>query len=127
MKKRYFIITLSIALSLFAACRKDKQPPPFSATGYWNGVMLYYDVSLINREDGTVRFYIQVPNGDTAATVMQKLDGTYTSKANSYHAVFPLGEDSSFLDARSLSSGQMEGTYSATSALGVHFLIDLKK
>lgn len=128
MKKRTIIITICAAVVLITACKKDKEAVPLSATGYWKGQAVYYEVVLINKEDGNVGYYIAVPNGDTA-TATAKLYGTYVLNGNLYKAMFPSGTDTSFIEAtlREHEPGFMKGYFFAKSVPGTKIPLELWK
>ncbi|MGB4845807.1 MAG: hypothetical protein WBP16_15185 [Ferruginibacter sp.] len=128
MKKRSIIITICAAVMLITACKKDKESIPVSATGYWTGGVSIYDVVLLNRENGTTRLFMAVPNGDTAAAT-GKVDGTYTLNGNMYRAEFPSGMDTAIIETiiKEDEPGLMKGYYTTKLTPGTRFPAELRK
>jgi hypothetical protein len=76
-------------LSLFS-CKKDNATvPQFSAAGYWEGNFLVpapVVTVILNKSNGSSRFYgLSTGNPDTALAPL-KFDGTYTVNGEIFHA-----------------------------------------
>lgn len=125
MKRTFFILLAIVSLSV-VACEKDENIP--SAKGYWKGMISFYDAALMNHENGTSRLYVQVPDGDTAATIQLKADGYYTENGRLYRGVFyPGGSDSLVLELTQTSAGELEGRVINPATPGVSLPVDLHR
>jgi hypothetical protein len=117
MKKRTSLLTVCLAVLLAFACKKEDHTPPFSPVGYWKGNVYLYNSYLLNRADGSSRFYWRVQGSDTTAEMAFKLDGRYTMRGNTLHAfyLYPGStSDSLLLETYHLSPELISGTIVST-------------
>ena len=85
MKKLSFAV-----LVIISAISCKKETTQYSATGLWFGNVYVANCGMVNRPDGTCRFYEEVGLYDTA-TASIKADGTYTVSGNRYRAEYYVG------------------------------------
>jgi hypothetical protein len=124
--KRTVIIILALT-SFIISCSKNDNDAPLAAKGYWKGMMVYYEVAMLYRDNGTIAAYIQVPNGDTAAAMQGKFYGTYIENGNGSVAKFWSGSDSIFLVMTQVSPGLMKGHWSAKAQPGIRLPVEISR
>lgn len=79
-------VTCTLVL-IATSCSKDKNTtPPFSATGYWKGSVYLFNCAMLNRDNGTTRFYFNMTGFDSS-TAGTKFDGTYTLTNGVYNSL----------------------------------------
>ena len=86
MKKIRSGVAAVLALALFWGCKKDKDPvPALTPVGKWEGTFISNAVTLmINRADGSCRFYVLQFGFDTSSTTL-KFYGTFKVKNNIFY------------------------------------------
>jgi len=82
----------------------------FSPEGYWTGKFGFFeDMGVLNRPDGTSRFYaLSTGNPDTAVAPL-KFDGTYTVRGNVFHADYTDTRNTIHLETSHTTSNSMSG------------------
>lgn len=82
----------------------------FSAEGYWAGKFGFFeDMGVLNRPDGTSRFYaLSTGNPDTAMAPL-KFDGSYTVRGNVFHADYTDTRNTIHLETSQTTSNSMSG------------------
>jgi hypothetical protein len=116
---KIFLILFVIAALTFIACKKETKKPSFSPVGYWKGNAYIVHVAILNRPNGTSRFYYQIP-GDTANSVM-KLDGTYSVAEDMFKSSY---EDNGVIysfEAYDLSKDVISGLYITSQGVAAPF------
>ncbi len=97
MKKTFVTIIAGMALT-FPACKKETHTEPFNPVGYWKGYMYYYSTAILNRADGTSRFFIQIFEGDTSDNSgCLKYEGRYTVNGNNFRSSYKAENNDNFI------------------------------
>jgi hypothetical protein len=110
MKKINATIMIIAAMSFLISCKKEKEiAPTFSATGYWVGNFGVFEVmGVLNRPDGTSRFYSLTGNLDTTR-VVTRYDGTYKVKGDIFTSDYFSGDGQLHLETSRTTSNSMTG------------------
>ncbi|MGN6292763.1 MAG: hypothetical protein ACTHMV_08475 [Chitinophagaceae bacterium] len=127
MKQQAIVLFAVMGVLSMVACKKDNDTPKFSAKGFWTGKVYLYDAALLNRDNGTTRFYIGMTNSDTA-TALNIVEGVYSAGENIFEAAYPVGnDDTAYLKTDKTLAGLMSGSYRTKNVPGVSFPFEFKK
>jgi hypothetical protein len=110
MKKISATLIIIPVLILLISCKKDRDiAPAFSAMGFWVGNFGVFEVmGVLNRPDGTSRFYSLTGNLDTTRAVT-KYDGTYKVKGDIFTSDYFSGDGRLHLETSRTTSNSMTG------------------
>jgi len=111
MKKLNTALVIIPVLILIISCKKDNDTASvLSPEGYWTGNFGFFEsMGILNRPDGTSRFYqLSTGNPDTARAPL-KLDGTYTVWGNVFHADYSDTRNTVHLETSHTTSNSMSG------------------
>src|SRR6516162_7661211 len=92
MKKTAIIMTVFMAVFSLTACDQKEEEYQISPVGYWRGTAAGAQTAILNRENGSSRFYLRIPGTDTANSVL-KVDGTYKHTDEAFKGIYPNDED----------------------------------
>jgi hypothetical protein len=113
MKNTKILIALSIVALCITSCKKENVQP-FKPGGFWDGTVYMYHTAILNRENGQSRIFFRILGTDTTNTSITA-DGVYTVSGSSFKArYFFNGDDTLFLESRSVSADLITGKYFST-------------
>jgi hypothetical protein len=104
----FFIIPVLI---LIISCKKDNDTAPVLAPeGYWAGNFGFFEnMGILNRPDGSSRFYTLLAGNPDTARAPLKMEGTYTVRGNVFHADYSDTRNTIRLETSHTTSNSMSG------------------
>lgn len=115
--KRFGLFAIVVpGMSLCFSCKKDSNPPAFSAQGFWIGSFFSgATMAVLNRPDGSGRLYLLTTLGQDTSTNSVKLDGTYSVLGDVFAA--------NYIDTSGTTYVNVQSTHTSANSLeGVFFL-----
>ena len=118
------IITAFIAVLSLTACEQKEEDYQISPVGYWRGHAAGFQTAILNRENGSSRFYFKIPGTDTANSTV-KMEGTYKHTDDAFEGKYPSADDTVSLQCSYISEQEMFGFITLISAEPIS--IDLER
>ena len=110
MKSIKITTAIFVMVLLVSACKKEHQEPlaSFKPDGFWRGNAAHHHMGILNRPDGTSRFYYRIYGLDTAGATIG--NGRYSLNGNSFKAEYIMsGGQTMYLESGSLADKQITG------------------
>jgi hypothetical protein len=117
-------LTVFIAVLSLTACEQKKEDYQMSPTGYWRGHTEGFQTAILNRKNGSSRFYFKIPGTDTANSKV-KVEGTYKLTDCAFEGKYPSADDTVSLECTMISEQEMFGFMTLISAEPVS--VDLER
>ena len=108
MQRTAITITVFMAVLSLTACEQKKEDYQMSPVGYWRGHAAGFQTAILNRENGSSRFYFKIPGADTANST-QKMEGTYKQIDCAFDGKYPSADDTVSLQCTLISEQTMVG------------------
>jgi len=115
MQRTAVTLTVVIAVLFLTACDQKEEEYQISPVGYWRGTATGFQTAILNRENGSSRFYFKIPGSDTAGSTL-KVEGTYKHNNDSFRATYPSSDDTMSLECTFVSEQAMFGFVTLISA-----------
>ena len=94
--KKISILMYILSIAMLIVCCKKEKDNPFSPAGYWRGSAYIYHTAILNKTNGVSRLYMRFPGTDTANAEV-KINGSYTTSANGFRAIYSSGNTDTVL------------------------------
>jgi hypothetical protein len=124
MGRAAIAITAFMTVLSLAACDQKEEDYQISAVGYWRGHADGFQAAILNRENGSSRFYFKIPGKDTANSTL-KVEGTYKHANDAFKGKYPSANDTMSVECTFISEQAMFGFMTLISADPVS--IDLER
>ena len=108
MQKTAITIPVFMAVISLTACEQKEEEYQISPVGYWRGTVSGSQTAILNRENGSSRFYFQIPGKDTANSTL-KVEGTYKRNDDSFEGIYPSADDTMSIECTFVSKQAMLG------------------
>ena len=117
-------MTVFMAVFSLTACDQKEEEYQISPIGYWRGTESGVKTAILNRENGSSRFYMRIPGIDTANSGL-KVEGTYKHTDDAFKGTYPNDDDTVAVECTFVSDQSMFGFMTLVSAEPVS--IDLER
>lgn len=124
MQRTATTITVFMTVLSLTACEQKEEDYQMSPVGYWRGHTAGFQTAILNRENGSSRFYFKIPGTDTANSTL-KMEGTYKPADDAFEGKYPSADDTVSLECTFVSEQEMFGFMTLISAEPVS--IDLER
>ena len=124
MHRTAITITVFMAVLSFTACEQKEEDYQISPVGYWRGHAAGFQTAILNRENGSSRFYFKIPGTDTASSSL-KMEGTYKHTDDAFEGKYPSADDTVSVECTFVSEQEIFGFMTLISAEPVS--IDLER
>ena len=115
MKRTAITVTVVTAVLLLTACDQKEEEYQISPAGYWRGTATGFQTAILNRANGSSRFYFKITGSDTANSTL-KYEGTYKHTNDAFKAIYPSNDDTVSLECTFVSEQAMFGFVTLISA-----------
>jgi hypothetical protein len=115
MQRTAITITVFMAVLSLTACEQKEEDYQMSPVGYWRGHAAGFQTAILNRENGSSRFYFKIPGTDTANSTL-KMEGTYKHTDDAFEGKYPSAHDTVSLECTFISEQEIFGFVTLISA-----------
>jgi hypothetical protein len=115
MQRTAITITVFVAVLSITACEQKEETYQTSPVGYWRGHASGLQTAILNRENGSSRFYFKIPGADTANSPL-KMEGTYKNTDDAFEGKYPSADDTVTIECTLISDQEMFGFMTLISA-----------
>jgi hypothetical protein len=120
MRRTAITVTVFLAVLSLTACDRKREDYQISPIGYWRGTSSGFQTAILNRKNGSSRFYFKIPGADTANSTI-KVEGTYKQANDAFEATYPSTKETVSLECTFMSQDAMCGvmTLDATEPVSI--------
>jgi hypothetical protein len=124
MQRTAITITVFLVVLSLTACEQKEEDYQLSPVGYWRGHAAGFQTAILNRQNGSSRFYFKIPDTDTANSTV-KIEGTYKHIDDAFEGKYSSPDDTVSVECTFVSEQEIFGFMTLISADPVS--IDLQK